>query len=84
MTLTIKPGINVTVPLPPISYAIDSIYGAVNEGVTMPFTVTTAAVPDGTTLYWTIANTTTGNADFSATSGTTVWGNDILTFIWYT
>lgn len=52
----VKAGVTVVKPLPPISYAIDSSYGAVNEGVTMPFTVTTTAVPNGTTLYWTIEN----------------------------
>ena len=87
MTLTIKPGvtlrpgINVAVPLPPISYAIDSIYGAVNEGVTMPFTVATAAVPDGTTLYWTIENLTNApSTRFTTYSGSVTMAGGTASF----
>ena len=67
---TINAGITAGVPLPPASYAVTRQTDAVNEGSGALFTVTTAAVPDGTTLYWTVSNETTWNADFSATSGT--------------
>ena len=40
------------------------------------FDVTTTNVPDSATLYWTIENVTTANADFSSTSGSfTITGN---------
>lgn len=39
------------------------------EGDTVTCDVATTNVADGTTLYWTIANGTTANGDFSATSG---------------
>jgi hypothetical protein len=42
----------------------------VDEGTGVTFNVTTLGVPDGTTLYWTVGNITTINADFVATSGT--------------
>jgi hypothetical protein len=42
----------------------------VDEGTGVTFNVTTLGVPNGTTLYWTVGNTTTTNADFVATSGT--------------
>lgn len=56
----------------------------VNEGSSMLVTVYTINVITGTTLYWTISNSTTSNADFSATSGSFVittttrpgWGCD--------
>lgn len=70
--ITIKPGINVVVPLPPVSYTVDSTYGGVNEGDTMPFYITTSAVPDGTTLYWKVENETTTDARFDAVSGSVV------------
>ena len=58
MTLTIrpgvkiKPGINVTVPLPPVSYSLTSVASNINEGSSLTFNVTTTAVPNGTILYW--------------------------------
>jgi hypothetical protein len=76
MTLTIRPGmkinpgITVSKPLPPVSYSLTSVANNVNEGSSLTFNVSTTAVPNGTTLYWTIANVSTTNADFSATSGT--------------
>ena len=39
------------------------------EGSAFTFNVTTTNVPDSTTLYWTIENVTTADADFSSTSG---------------
>jgi hypothetical protein len=48
----IKPGVTVAKPLPPVSYLLQSVTDAVNESGTALFTVTTTAVPDGTTLYW--------------------------------
>lgn len=41
----------------------------VNEGSSSTCAVTTTNVANGTTLYWTILNGTTQNADFSTTSG---------------
>jgi len=41
----------------------------VNEGSAFTFDVTTTNVPDSTTLYWTIDNITTENADFNNASG---------------
>jgi len=47
-----------------------------NEGSAFTFDVTTTNVPDSTTLYWTIENVTTADADFSSTSGSfTITGN---------
>jgi hypothetical protein len=53
----------------PPSYTFTSTPSSINEGSSGSFTVTTTNVPSGTTLYWTISNTTTANADFSSTSG---------------
>jgi len=79
--VTLRPGITVAKPLPPVSYAIDSIYGAVNEGVTMPFTVATAAVPDGTTLYWTIENLTNApSTRFTTYSGSVTMAGGTASF----
>jgi plastocyanin len=39
------------------------------EGSAFTFDVATTNVPDSTTLYWTIENVTTADADFSSTSG---------------
>ena len=68
--VTLRPGITVVKPLPPVSYSLTSVANNVNEGTALTFNVTTTAVPNGTTLYWTTENTTTINADFVATSGT--------------
>jgi len=51
------------------TYAFGTIPTNINEGGSATFNVTTTNVPNGTTLYWTILNNTTTNADFSATSG---------------
>ena len=54
---------------PAPSYSFGSIPSSINEGSAGTFNVTTTNVSNGTTLYWTIANTTTSNADFSSISG---------------
>ena len=50
------------------TYTVTPNSSSVNEGVTLPVTVTTKYVPNGT-LYWTINNITTSTADFVASSG---------------
>ena len=52
--------------------AMSSVTGpsSVNEGASATINVSTANVPNGTTLNWTVNNGTTQNADFSSTSGT--------------
>lgn len=52
-----------------ISYSVAPRAGSINEGAGLVFDVTTAGVADSTTLYWTVNNGTSNNADFSATSG---------------
>jgi len=75
MTLTIRPGVNlkpgVTVikPLPAVSYAVSPGTNAVDEGSAITFNVSTTAVPNGTTLYWSIQHGTTSNADFTEMGG---------------
>ena len=61
---------NVSAPLMLLMKRSYSVSGpsSVNEGSAATFTVSTVGVPNGT-LYWTILNSTTQNADFSATSG---------------
>jgi len=51
------------------TYAFGTIPTSINEGASGTFNVTTTNVPNGTTLYWTVLNSTTADADFSATSG---------------
>lgn len=53
------------------TYAISNS-SSVNEGSSLTFNVTTANVPNSTTLYWTINHGTTSAADFSANSGSFV------------
>jgi hypothetical protein len=53
----------------------------VDEGTGVTFTVTTSGVPNGTTLYWTVENNTTINADFVAISGTVTINSGTGTFI---
>ena len=66
----IKGGVTVVKPLPPPTYSLTTSANNINEGSSLTFNVSTTAVPNGTTLYWTTENTTTINADFFATSGT--------------
>ena len=68
--IKLNPGIKVQVPLPPTAYTVTPTVYNVNEGTGVTFNVTTLGVPNGTTLYWTVGNTTTTNADFVAISGT--------------
>ena len=68
--IRIRPGIRARVPLPPTAYTVTPTVYNVDEGTGVTFNVTTLGVPDGTTLYWTVENITTINADFVATSGT--------------
>ena len=53
----------------PPTYTFTSTPSSINEGSSGTFTVTTTNVVTGTTLYWTILNSTTAAADFSASSG---------------
>jgi hypothetical protein len=50
--------------LPP-SYAVVPSTLTMNEGETVTFTISTANVDDGTTLYWTNTGTTNGATDFA-------------------
>jgi len=57
--------------LTPPSYAFSTTPTSINEGSAGTFIVTGTNVPGGNaTLYWTINNISTANADFSAVSGT--------------
>jgi len=57
----------------PPTYTFTSIPTQLNEGGAVgTFNVTTTGVPTGTTLYWTINNVTTTNADFVAVNGSFV------------
>ena len=63
---------NLTPPTPEPIYTITSQPGAINSGSSGTFDVTTTDVADGTTLYWTINNITSIDADFVAVSGSFV------------
>ena len=54
------------------SYSASAAVNNVDEGTSVAINVTTTGISNGTTLYWTIANTTTSSADFTATSGSFV------------
>ena len=78
---TIKPGVVVAKPLPPVSYAVDSNIGIINEGDTMTFMVTTTAVPNGTVLYWTVENILNApSSRFEAVSGSVVIAGGTASF----
>lgn len=67
--------VNVTVSAP-ATYAFSSQTTNVNEGSSASFSISTTNVVNGTTLYWTVANATTSDADFNAASGSfTISGN---------
>ena len=51
------------------TYSFNIAPSSINEGSAGSFTVSTTNVGSGTTLYWTVLNSTTSNVDFSATSG---------------
>jgi alpha-tubulin suppressor-like RCC1 family protein len=61
-------GMNVGFNDPP-PYAFSSYSTSIDEGSTGNISVSTFNVPDNTLVYWTIANTTTSNVDFSNISG---------------
>jgi len=52
----------------------------VNEGSALSVAVTTTGVASGTTLYWTINNTSSSNADFNTLSGSFSITNGVGTF----
>jgi len=63
-----------------ISYALTPSASSVNEGSNLAVTVTTDGIPDSTTLYWTILNGTTANADFVSVSGSVVIASNTASF----
>ena len=56
------------------TYAVAPDVTSVNEGSTVTFTVTTANVPDGTTLYY----STTGTVEAADFTGTTLTGSFVI------
>jgi len=72
---------NLTILPPPPIYTFDTIPSSIDEGSSGTFNVITYnEVPNGTTLYWTINNSTTAGADFSASSGSFTVNNRIGSF----
>jgi hypothetical protein len=67
----IKSGVTVAKPLPPVSYSLTSDTNNVNEGSSITIYVTTTAVPNGTTLWWTtgFGGTNMSGERLSATTG---------------
>lgn len=69
-----------------LSSGSDPIYGfgsapsSISEGSSATYTVNTSNVANGTTLYWTINNGTTVNADFSAVSGSFTINSNVGSF----
>jgi hypothetical protein len=59
------------------TYSLSASVSSVNEPGVVPFNVTTANVPNGTTLYWT---TETATLDFTSNSGTVVINSNAGTF----
>ena len=51
------------------TYTWSAMPTSINEGATATYSVNTTYVAAGTTLYWTINNSSTANADFSQASG---------------
>ena len=62
---------------PPV-YSVSPSTASVNEGSSVTFTVTTANVPDATTLYWSL-NTVSGTINTSDFTGAAVTGNFTIT-----
>jgi predicted subunit of tRNA(5-methylaminomethyl-2-thiouridylate) methyltransferase len=60
--------INDTSQTPATTYAVTPAASSVNEGSSLTFNVSGTNITNGT-YYWTVANNTTANADFSAVSG---------------
>lgn len=78
---TINAGITAAVPLPPVTYFVDGGGGAVNEGSSALFTVTTTGLPDGTTLYWSVQHGYTSNLDFDEVGGSFQIVNGVGSFL---
>ena len=51
------------------TYSVSPAASTVNEGSSVTFNVSTTNVSNGTQLFWTVDNSTTAAADFSAVSG---------------
>jgi hypothetical protein len=64
---------------PTVTYSISPASGSVNEGSTVALNVTTTNLGSGT-LYWTINNVSTSNADFSAYNGSVTITGDAGSF----
>jgi len=60
------------------SYSVSPSTASVNEGSSVTFTVTTANVPNATTLYWSL-NTVSGTINTSDFTGAAVTGNFTIT-----
>jgi hypothetical protein len=67
-------------PPPPPTYTFGTIPTPINEGTSGAFNLFTTNIPNNTTLYWTIDNITTTNADFSTTSGSFIVNNNTGSF----
>lgn len=59
-----------------ITYSVSPAANNVNEGSSLTFTVTTANIPDGFTLYWTVSRP----EDFAVSSGSFTINNNAGTF----
>ncbi len=59
-------------------YIVSTSAASVDEGSSVTFTVTTANVPDATTLYWSL-NTVSGTVNSSDFTGAAVTGNFTIT-----
>jgi hypothetical protein len=59
-----------------ISYSVAPAANNINEGSGLTFTVTTANLPNGITLYWTVSRP----EDFAASSGSFTINNNTATF----
>ena len=64
----------------PTLYTFSTTPTAISENVEGTFNVTTSGVANGTTLYWTINNSSTTNADFVAVTGSFVINSSAGTF----
>ena len=64
----------------PTLYTFSTTPTAISENVEGTFNVTTSGVANGTTLYWTINNSSTTNADFVAVTGSFVINSNAGTF----
>ena len=53
---------------------------SINEGGTGTYSINTTYVAAGATLYWTVNNVSTSNADFSLASGSFTISNNIGSF----